>query len=70
MKIIIILIIQYLPLQFIPFIFYIWKIGKIKSFSLVVKKWYHDCEYAQLCNQRHKTQMGKEALKNEPNSCI
>jgi hypothetical protein len=70
MKIIIIWIIQHLSLKFIPFRFYIWKIGKIKSFSLVIKKRYPNCEYAQVCNQKHKTQMGKGAFKNEPKSCI
>ncbi len=32
--------------KFIPFNFYIWKIVKTKSLSLVVKKCYFDCEYA------------------------
>jgi hypothetical protein len=47
MKHIVIGIIQYLSLKFIPFGFYIWKIVKTKSLSLVVKKWYLDYEYAQ-----------------------
>jgi hypothetical protein len=38
MKIIIIWIIQHLWLKFISFRFYIWKITKIKSLSLVLKK--------------------------------
>jgi hypothetical protein len=46
MKIIIIWIIQYLSLKFILFRFCIWKIAKPKSFNLVAKKWYPDCEYA------------------------
>ncbi len=46
MKIIIILIIQYFSLKFIPFRFYIWKITKTKSLSLVSKKGYPNCEYA------------------------
>ncbi len=45
-KIIIILIIQYLPLKFIPFRFYIWKITKTKSLNPMSKKGYLDCEYA------------------------
>jgi hypothetical protein len=46
MKIIIISIIQYLSFKFIPFRFYIWNMAKTKSLSLVVKKWYPNCEYA------------------------
>jgi len=45
MKIIIIWIIQYLSLKFIPFKFYVWKIAKTKSLNHVSKKGYHDCEY-------------------------
>jgi len=33
-------------LKFIPFRFYIWKIAKTKSLSLVSKKGYPNCEYA------------------------
>jgi len=47
MKIIIISIIQYLTLKFILFRFYIRKIVKTKSLSLMSKKRYPNCEYAQ-----------------------
>ncbi len=40
MKVIKIWIIQYFLLQFIPFKFYMWKIAKKKSLSLVFKKGY------------------------------
>jgi hypothetical protein len=49
MKIIIILIIQYLSFKFILFRFYIWKITKTKSLNPVVKKWYPNCEYTLEC---------------------
>jgi len=48
MKIIIIWIMQYFSLKFIPFSFYIWKIVKTKSLSPVVKKWYLDCQYVHM----------------------
>jgi hypothetical protein len=41
-------IIQYLSLKFIPFKFCIWKIAKTKSLNHVAKQWYHDCESAFL----------------------
>jgi hypothetical protein len=46
MQIIIIWIIQYFSLKFIPCKFYIWKIVKTKFLSLVFKKGNFDCEYA------------------------
>jgi hypothetical protein len=48
MKIIIIWIIQYLSLKFIPFRFYIFNIAKIKSLSPMVKKWYLDVNMPSL----------------------
>jgi len=55
MKMIIIWIIQYLSLKFISFRFCIWKITKTKSFNLVVKKWYPNCEYASQTNSWIRT---------------
>jgi len=53
--------------KFIPFRFCIWKIAKTKSLSHVVKKWYLDCEYAQIVitiNQKVLTL--KDIMNNMP----
>jgi hypothetical protein len=56
----------FFSLKLIPFKFYIWKIKKVKSLSLVSKKGYLDCEYAQEFYLKIQNHFNKPTIEHKP----